>query len=208
MQVRLWAENLLFAQFLCNDAATFTRKRHLKNFLDDPCVLIRNELVAVIGVTVITIRRVRARVFPTQCLCLERRLDLAADVLGIPFIDDIFERCKFVISGSGIHAIRDGNEPHLILREDYFRVAPDFQIVAAKARQVFYNNRSHPPLLDQFHHFSKCRAVKVCAGVAIIHKELAIRKTVFLGILPQNGALGLDAHAFAADFIIAAQSAI
>ena len=49
---------------------------------------------------------------------------------------------------------------------------------------------------------------KVCAGVAIIHKELAIRKTVFLGILPQNGALGLDAHAFAADFIIAAQSAI
>lgn len=123
-------------------------------------------------------------------------------------LDDIFERCKFVISGSGIHAIRDGNEPHLILREDYFRVAPDFQIVAAKARQVFYNNRSHPPLLDQFHHFSKCRAVKVCAGVAIIHKELAIRKTVFLGILPQNGALGLDAHAFAADFIIAAQSAI
>ena len=110
--------------------------------------------------------------------------------------------------GSGIHTIRDSNKSHLILREDNFRVASDFQIVAAKARQVFYNNRSYPPLLDQFHHFSKCRAVKVCAGVTIVHKELAIRKTMFLGILPQNGALGLDAHAFAADFIIAAQSAI
>ncbi len=53
MQVRLWAENLLFSQFLCNDAAAFARKRHLEDFLDDPCVLIWNELVAVIRVTVI-----------------------------------------------------------------------------------------------------------------------------------------------------------
>ena len=81
-------------------------------------------------------------------------------------------------------------------------------MISAKARQVFYNNRLHPPLLDQFHHFGKCRAVKVCAGVTVIHKEPAIRKAVFLGVLPQNGALGLDAHAFAADFIVAAQSAI
>ena len=49
---------------------------------------------------------------------------------------------------------------------------------------------------------------KVCAGVAVVHKEPAIRKTVFLSVLPQNGTLGLDAHAFAADFIVAAQSAI
>ena len=71
MQVRLWAENLLFSQFLCNDAAAFARKSHLEDFLDDPCVLIRNELVAVIRVTVIAIRWIRTRVFPTQCLCLE-----------------------------------------------------------------------------------------------------------------------------------------
>ena len=67
---------------------------------------------------------------------------------------------------------------------------------------------THPPLLDQFHHLSKRRAVKVCAGVAVVHKEPAIRKAVFLSVLPQNGTLGLDAHAFAADFIVAAQSAI
>ena len=123
-------------------------------------------------------------------------------------LDDILERRKLVIPGSGIYAIRDGDEPHLIFREDNFRVASDFQIVAAKARQIFYNNCSHPPLLDQFHHLSKRRAVKVCAGVAVVHKELAICKAMFLGILPQNSALGLDAHAFAADFIVAAQSAI
>lgn len=56
-------------------------------------------------------------------------------------LDDILERRKLVIPSSGIYAIRDGDEPHLIFREDNFRVSSDFQIVAAKARQIFYNFR-------------------------------------------------------------------
>jgi hypothetical protein len=41
-------------------------------------------------------------------------------------------------------------------------------------------------------HFLKTRAVKICSRIAVIYEENRIQKTIFSGVLKQNGLLRLD----------------
>jgi len=47
---------------------------------------------------------------------------LSTAILGIPLVNDVLERRKFVIAVVGINPVVDGDKPDIVLRKEYLGV--------------------------------------------------------------------------------------
>lgn len=92
-----------------------------------------------------------------------------------------------------------------MLREHQFQIPSGLDIVAAKARQVFDQHDIEPVLLHIAQHVLKAGAVEARARPPIVYIFLDHSEALPRGIFPQQRALVLDAFAFAAVVIVAAQ---
>ena len=78
----------------------------------------------------------------------------------------------------------------------------------AKAAEVFGNNAVDLSGLHIIHHPLKAGTLKVRSAPSVIDIFAIHRKTMFLCVLLQNGALGLDTHAVAIVFVVTAETHI
>ena len=109
----------------------FSFKCQLKHLLNDWRMLIRDQMMPVIRILLVSIRGKSARILSVKSFCPERGSDLLAAILRIPLVDDILERCKFVITLFAVDIVIDGDETNLVFRKDDFRIISCFQIVSA-----------------------------------------------------------------------------
>ena len=127
--------------------------------------------------------------FTTFALCFLYGPDLSACISGIEVIKVILDAGEVADAVSAVHAIVDGDEAHIILRERDLHQHTRLQIISAESRLVFDDDYSNLASLDIFHHFFECGTVKVCTTVAVVHVEFAVVEAMFVGILLQDQLL-------------------
>ena len=142
------------------------------------------------------------------CFRVQGSLYLAAAILGVPLVNDILERCKFVITVVGINPVIDSDKPDIVLRKEYFGVISRLQIFSSKSGQVLHNNSTDFPDFNILYHTLEIGTFKIRSAEAIVNVKDIIGKPVVLRILRKIGFLILYAHTLAADLIITAESAI
>ena len=126
-------------------------------------------------------------------LLTEAGANLLAGIAGIPFVEQVADGVEAVaVAAFAVHAIVDGDEPHVIAGKDQLRVLANGQIISAEAGHILDDPAANSSLLDQFKSLLHGRAVEVGAGVAVIHKDFEIRVAMLLSISGQNGSLRRD----------------
>ena len=137
----------------------------------------------VLRVFQIAVRRIRAERLSSLALCLEYGTDFLARILGVELVHDVEERGEIALGlACAVHAVVDGNEPHIRLRECYLGVVSHLQIVPSETAQVLYDKRPDPAFID---HADEPLPIRSCEGgptVAIVHEELGVAESVIIRI--------------------------
>ena len=103
----------------------------------------------------------------------------SADFLGgipwIPLVEQVADRGKALsVPALAVHAVVDGNEPHIVAGEDDVGVLAYGQIVTTEAAEVFAEPAAHQSLLYQFKALLYARALKVRAGIAVVNQHFQV----------------------------------
>ena len=89
---------MLLFKSICNLGAGLTLQCHTVHALYNRSVFIGNELVLILRRFHIAVWSASARVFAFQSLCSVRRTNFFGNILCIPFVYDVLERSKFVLT--------------------------------------------------------------------------------------------------------------
>ena len=81
----------------------------------------------------VTVSWIAAGIFPIQSLRPKCRPYLAAAIFCVPFVDDILEWGKFIVSFGGINIVVDGNKTGIMLGENYLCVISGLKVIASKS---------------------------------------------------------------------------
>ena len=87
-------------------------------------------------------------------------LDLAAGVLGKPFVEQILERNEIGQAFLGILVLGYGDISHLLLRELVFQIVADHDMVTPEATEVFGHNAVYSSCIHICHHSLEIRSFK------------------------------------------------
>ena len=153
-------------------------------------------------------RRIGKSAFSGSKFGTERRFHLAAGILCKPFVKKVLERHKIRKSFFGVLIFSHSNVSNLLFREHKFQIVVHHHVFTAKATEVFGNDAVDLSGLHIIHHPLKAGTLKICSAPSVIDIFAIHRKTMFLCILLQNSALGLDTHAVAIVFVVTAETHI
>ena len=95
-------------------------------------------------------------------------LDLAACVLGKPFVEQIFERYEIGQAFLGILVLGHGDISHLLLRELIFQILSDHDIITPEAAEVFCDDAVYSSCIHIFHHTLEIRSFKRSATPSVV----------------------------------------
>ena len=110
-------------------------------------------------------------------------LDLAAGVLGKPFIEKIFERHEIGQAFLGILVLGYGDISHLLLRELVFQIVADHNVVTPEAAEVFGHDAVHSSCIHICHHSLEIRSFKGSATPSVVDVLANHMKLLFLCVL-------------------------
>ena len=98
--------------------------------------------------------------------------DFLGGIARIPLVEQVTDRGKALsVPALAVHAVIDGNEPHIVAGKDDVGVLAYGQIVTAKAGQVFAKPAAYQSLLYQFKALLYAGALKVRAGITVVHQN-------------------------------------
>ena len=201
--------DFFFGKDLDDLVGAITAGSQPENALHDPSgLLVHDQLVRVVGVFFVAKRSVGAQVFAGAVLGLVGRFDLAAGVLGQPFIEQVFEGDKVAQAPLCVLVVGDGYVADALFREHKFQIVVHHHMLTPEAGQVLRDDAVDPPRVHVGHHAPEAGPLEIRAAPAIVDVLVIDAEAVFLGIRLQNGALGLDGNAVAVVLIIHAQSHI
>ena len=126
---------------------------------------------AAILVAEVAIRRSGRNALAGHSLVAKNSAYLLAGVFRIPLVDDVPKRREIIIVALAVNAVIASDEAYTLLGKAYFRVHPDFKIVAAKPRHILDNDHAHKTILNVIQHFLKAGTVEVCPGISIVHEK-------------------------------------
>ena len=130
-------------------------------------------------------------------------LDLPAGVLCIEFVEDIDKRRHVVFClAIAVDTVVYGDEADIRIRDNHLCVHANLQIIPSKSAHVFDDDRSHTVFIDKRHQTFPVRAVKVCAGKAVINEELCIGESILIRIFLQHHLLIADGVGIALQLIV------
>lgn len=113
--------------------------------------------------------------------CLKNSSDFFAHILGIPFIDNIQERCEVaVLLIVAVNTIIDGYESDISIRKYNFGIAANFQIITSKPAHIFYDNSSHTACGNFCNHTLEIRSLKVRITPTIVMQKSPFRIAALL----------------------------
>ena len=116
-------------------------KGKVKDFLDNPAGFhINNNGVLDFGMSDIPKGHIGKGEFSCGKLGMKCSLDLAACVLGKPFVEQILERNEIGQALLGILVLGYGDISHLLLRKLVFQIVADHDMVTSEAAEVFGDN--------------------------------------------------------------------
>ena len=107
-----------------------------------------------------------------------------------------------------VYAIVDGKEPDIRAGKEDLGVVADLQVISAQATHVLDDDGSNLSVFREGNQSLPVGAVKVGAGVAIVHEELSVAKSIVIGIFLQDCLLVDDGVAVTLQFIVARQAAV
>ena len=146
---------------------------------------------------------------PVFVTCAESLGHFAADVTGVPLVDNIQKGGKLGrLLVVAVYSAVYGDEADTKLWEPHFRIHTHFQIVTAKTGKVFHHHAIYAPRFNIGNHPLKIRAVKVRPTIPIVYIFIYYEKPVLLCIAAQHHALGADGVTFPGIFIVTAQAEI
>ena len=125
-------QNLIVPKPVLDVTHTVASHIHGENLLHNMSGFrVGNEMIAVVRVCDISIGDFSVDTFAPLGLGLLHRPNFLGSIAGVKFIKPIPQRSKLVIFLRCVHAVVDGDIPHLIFRENDFDQFSGFQIVTA-----------------------------------------------------------------------------
>ena len=184
-------------------------KRKVKDFLDDPAgFFVYGQSVFDFGMADVSQRRIGKSAFSGSKFGTERRFHLAAGILCKPFVKKVLERHKIRKSLFGVLVFSHSDVANLLFRKHKFQIVVHHHVFTAKATEIFGNNAVDLSGLHIIHHPLKAGTLEICSAPSVIDIFAIHRKAMFLCVLLQNSALGLDTHAVAIVFVVTAETHI
>ena len=109
-------------------------KGKVKDFLDNPAGFhINNNGVLDFGMSDIPKGHIGKGAFSCGKLGMKCSLDLAACVLGQPFVEQILERNEIGQALVAVHAVGNGDQPNIVEREKFLGQLADLNVVSPQA---------------------------------------------------------------------------
>lgn len=91
-------------------------------------------------------------------------------------LEQVADRGKALsVPALAVHAVVDGNEPHIVAGEDDVGVLAYGQIVTTEAAEVFAEPAAHQALLDEFKALLYAWALEIRTGITVIHQHFQVR---------------------------------
>ena len=94
-------------------------------------LLVHDPVHIVLRVLQIAVRRIRAERLSGLSFCLEYGTDFLACILCIPFVYDVLERSKFVLTVITVNTIIDCDKSNIMFWEQHLGVISRLQILSA-----------------------------------------------------------------------------
>ena len=92
---------------------------------------------------------------------------------------DVLERVPYgdaVINAvDRVHAVVDGNEPHIVAGEDDVSILAYSQVVTTEAAEVFAEPAAYQALFDEFKALLYAWALEIRTGITVIHQHFQVR---------------------------------
>ena len=127
-------QNLVVPQPVLDFTHTVAPHIHGENLLDNMGRFrVGDKMIFILRVNQIPIGSFTINTLPPLGLGLLHSPDFLGGIAGVKLIKPVSQRGKFVIFPRCVHAVVDGNIPHIVLRENDFDEFPGFQIVPAQA---------------------------------------------------------------------------
>ena len=119
--------------------------------------------------------------------------DFLAGIPRKPLVHDVQKRGKigFLLVFT-VNSVINGDETDALLREENFCIKSNLQIVTTQPRHVFDNDNANLSSLNLCQHFLKPRALEICAGKSIVHKNTDIVETMILCVFGEQFLLERD----------------
>ena len=125
--------------------------------------------------------------FSCHTFCTNDRFDFFRRVAGIPLVDNIPERRKFVIVfATAVYAVAYRYKSDLRVREQNLRVISDHNVISTESRHIFYDHCSDLSVFYIGHHPFEVGAIEIRPRITVIDIIPAIRKTVCFRIISEN----------------------
>ena len=172
-----------------NPGRACSGNRQVKDALDNRGgILVQNPVIFVLRVRLIAIGRL-AQVLAAGATGFHHRTNLFAGIFGIKIVKKITKRREIVVSPFAVHAIVDGNEPHIVAWKNDFRIPAHLQVIPAKPAHVFNDPDADQALLYQRKPLLYAGAVEVRPSVPIVHQNACVCEATLSGVSGQDSPL-------------------
>ena len=169
-----WIDDPILAQGVCNFSQSIPLQGHI---IDTPHHIsglrVDHPKSGIVGIFDISIGRLGQR-DARVAFHLVDNFPLLGNVLGVPLVHNVAERGKFIVPLITIHAIGNGDQAHIVLREKLLRQLANLYVVATHPGEVFNKHGRDIPGLDSGQHFLKSGALHGGAGNAIVYEKQGI----------------------------------
>ena len=126
-------------------------------------------MIVVIGVFQISVRGKCTDKLSALLLRGKRSTNLVRNVFCVLCVKDILQRQKHIIWAlQAVHIVIDSNETNSLCREKAFQVKAHINVIASKARKIFYDDTVNLSAFNVLDHTPKGRAVKICARKTVV----------------------------------------
>ncbi len=111
---------------------------------------------------------------------VETNTDFLAGITGIPFIEQISD-CSHTLAVAPftVHAVIDGNKPHIVAGKDDVGVLSNSQVITPEAAQVFDQPAADKSLLYRVEALLYAGTIEVRPGIAVIHQNFQVGVPMF-----------------------------
>ena len=170
-----------------------------KDLLDHFGGLIVNDpMVLVLRNFQITVWRIDCQRFAGVAFFAEHGLYLLAGVLGVELVEDVDEGRHVVVQlVFAVHAVVDGDEADVVVREDHLRVHSHLEVVAPQTAHILDDDNPYPSFVDQPHQALPVWPVEIGPTEPVVHEISRVGESVVICVLLEDRLLVHDAVALA-----------
>ena len=131
----LGRKNLIAFKNPGNLLRAFAVDAEVKDALDNRRgILVQNPLVLVVWVAAVAVGRL-AEMLAAGAALMQADTDFLGGIARIPLVEQVADRSKALsVPALAVHAVVDGNEPHIVAGEDDVGVLAYSQVITTKAR--------------------------------------------------------------------------